>query len=111
MSDISETLRSMRKLLATPESWNQKSSARDSEGKPVAPELPEAVCWCLSGALARVTYHEPIRDKYGCRLYREVHDFFDQKLNMNMIIFNDDPITTHDDILSLLDYAIEKAEQ
>lgn len=41
-------------LLATPQRWQPVGLARDALGQSTAPDAPDAACWSLSGALARV---------------------------------------------------------
>ena len=31
--------------------WTQRVHARDKDNKPVHPEVPGAVCWCIAGSL------------------------------------------------------------
>jgi hypothetical protein len=42
-------------LLSDKSRWTQGQSARDSEGRPVEPDSPYAVCWCVEGALHKVS--------------------------------------------------------
>lgn len=50
-----DTLRATRKLLTPTGAWTQCASARDAHGGPIAPYDKRAVCWCLEGAMRRVT--------------------------------------------------------
>lgn len=43
----------MYELLADPNAWTQRTSAKRKDGFPVAPEDPEAICYCLTGAKRR----------------------------------------------------------
>lgn len=45
-------LRSARAILTDPEQWTEKALARDVHGEPVRPNSPNAVCFCLEGAIA-----------------------------------------------------------
>mgnify|MGYP001559165452 CR=1 FL=1 len=40
-------------LLDGPEKWTQGAFARDRRGEDVDSDRPEAVCWCLSGAITK----------------------------------------------------------
>lgn len=52
---ILDALRDAAALIADPERWTQKAPARNAAGDPVDPHSDDAVCWCATGALARVT--------------------------------------------------------
>ena len=49
-----ENLKAMRELLATPDRWTRSFEARDSNGIECMYCDPDAVCWCLSGAMLKV---------------------------------------------------------
>lgn len=55
-----ETVTRMKALLSTPDAWTKSAAARDGAGAMVAPTEPEAVCFCLYGALRRVAHADPI---------------------------------------------------
>lgn len=48
----------MYELLSSPSRWTQDFFARDVEGHAVLPSSPEAVAWCLIGALTKC-YPDP----------------------------------------------------
>lgn len=43
--------RKIRDIFATESKWCKRNFARDASGKPVHIDDPNAVCWCLAGAL------------------------------------------------------------
>lgn len=49
-----QVLREARSLIKDPTQWTQSVEARDADGNRVNPSAPAAVCWCASGAIARV---------------------------------------------------------
>lgn len=53
-SSVLDALQRARKLIAKPESWTQRSHARDANGDAVPAASPGAVCWCAVGALFNV---------------------------------------------------------
>lgn len=46
--------KTVAELLAVPERWTRNVSARNANGVPVCPTSPDAVCWCVAGAITRV---------------------------------------------------------
>lgn len=92
----------VKALLSSPDRWTRGCLARDSEGEPTNLFGPDAVCWCLVGAIRKV---EPdlIKNLFAVRKLkallggREVVDFNDS---------ND-----YDAVMKLLDQAIEKEKQ
>lgn len=43
-------------LLADPKSWTQCTRARNAAGVSVESNDPEAVCWCIIGAISKTNY-------------------------------------------------------
>lgn len=61
-------------ILSDEETWTTGVMARDMFHEPIRPDSQEAVCWCLTGAIAKVTgyraeavrpYHEPFMQALG----------------------------------------------
>lgn len=58
-----------------PTRWTQGANARDANGNKCEPEEPQAVCWCLVGAVTRVVseriedrFHHPrVRNQLYCK--------------------------------------------
>jgi hypothetical protein len=99
---ILETLVATRALLTPPEHWTKGASQRDANGNKCHPG--DAVCWCLVGALY---YIAPPDLDAGWHAARLLEDNIPHK---RIDIANDDPSTTHADVLHWLDVAIERAE-
>jgi len=41
-------------LLEDPKHWTQGELAEDKKGRPVDPDSPDAVCWCIIGACRKL---------------------------------------------------------
>lgn len=99
-------LHRLRTFLHDPSVWIKHEFALDSEGYAVDPRSPEACSWCLSGAILCVTYETELPCEPSS-LSTEIHRLFDS----DIATFNDDPTTTHSDILSLIDRTIAGIRQ
>ena len=100
-----DILRKARALIEKPENWAKGDLAYDGAGDPVEPEHNEACAWCAVGAI--------------CRVENELRVFAtgataSLSLNLNppriVASFNDDPNTTHIDVLDAFDRAIAAEE-
>lgn len=96
--DTLATLLKMREILADPSAWTKNVAARNAIDNVVHPASARAVCWCLEGALAKAG---------GCT--NDDYQTFRRLITGTraMSEFNDDPATTHADVLAALDRAIE----
>lgn len=113
-----ENLVSVRELLTPESSWTKDMPAKDKYNNSIMCIDPNAVCWCLSGALFKT-----ISDKFfvGNFHYDEFLSTQSELLNVisksyeftnsfNRIAdFNDSRDTTHRDVLNVIDLAIENA--
>lgn len=52
---ISEILFKAADLIEPEGAWTQGALARGADGEPVEPEDRDATCWCISGALMRLS--------------------------------------------------------
>ena len=84
----------VRELLSSREKWTQGESSRDSFGNPVDINSPNAVCWCLSGAL-----YKCYRASKVAFLMPRVQNLF----QVHVIDWNDDPRTRFEDVKALVD--------
>ncbi|MDH7796410.1 MULTISPECIES: hypothetical protein [unclassified Beijerinckia] len=108
-SQLKTDLIAMRDLLSTPSAWTQDAFARDRDGDICTSDHPTAVCWCLDGAAAKVGLLDD--DDEG--RYAAIRVILTRSVPTNhggYVGFNDDPNTTHDDVMSLLNKAIEAAQ-
>lgn len=106
-----EILRSMRELLSDERRWTRFCLARAADNSEISCMSNGATCWCLVGAMCRQTDSlllptaqaalEMLWDSVKAR-----HPAFHQRTGRNLSTFNDDPGTTHADVLGVLDHAI-----
>lgn len=108
MNRLLEDLKAVRSLLSVPERWTKNVYARAGK-KRIGPLNDEATCWCVLGAVRRVTklpedsaYFTVVTSAIAAQLPEgapRIHKW------------NDDPSRTHADVLALLDKAIAAEEQ
>lgn len=93
-------LKRVRALLSDPARWTQGEMARNMFGAPTDPAGPNATCWCLMGAIHHETNDDPFLAGFAYQILR---------IQQGQAIseFNDDPTTSHADVMALLDKAIE----
>ena len=91
-------------LLDTPDKWTQGLAARDANGDSVYSSAPEAVCWCLEGAICKV-FRETNRP--WSKPYFKMKRALTRVLKDDYISFNDKPTTTYEDIINALKQAKE----
>ena len=89
-----EILKAARAKIESPERWTRGCLARDEFGDEVPPNLSVARKWCLVGACDDI------------RALEILEDVLEEEGEEPPAAFNDDPRTTHDDILALFDRAI-----
>ena len=81
-------------LLADPKKWTKKALARDKEGcQTYSSYAPDAVCWCLDGAIFKVYHNHKIR----CEIVDKIELF----INTSIPEWNDAPQRTHKQVLAL----------
>lgn len=78
--------------------WTRASFARNASGSTVAPEDPEAVCWCIAGAFYACKF---TLNGVGWKALLQV--------NQVPVVFNDEECRSQADMLSLIDIAIASA--
>jgi len=102
MNDVVATLTAARELLSDPVRWTKGRMARDAAGERAYSRSPEAVCWCAAGALNKVSSAWGVQEAQGI--------LFASVSGKGIAAFNDDPTTTHADILAAFDRAIAAAK-
>jgi hypothetical protein len=93
---IVDSLRVARKMIERPEAWTRGWFARTATGDEVSAYDRKAVCWCSSGAMARVGAE--------ARAYA----FLARAMDGDIASFND--TSTHAEVLTAFDRAIVIAE-
>src|SRR6478736_7659609 len=59
MKTTLQILKGTRELLSDPDHWTVRADARLADGEPASPDHPDAVCWCLYGALRKASASGP----------------------------------------------------
>jgi hypothetical protein len=95
-----------RKILSEESAWCRRHAAVDANCMDVAPHSGAACKWCIMGALHRVCKTEnyddiPFNITYALR----------QVIHGEIAEFNDSPVTTHKDVLEMMDKAIERTKK
>lgn len=86
--------------------WTQGVAARDHEGQPVAPQSSTAVCFCVLGAISRVT-------RSSVSMFNIILKTFDAVVpgdGWATEKWNDAPGRTQTEVLDAFDRAIALAE-
>jgi hypothetical protein len=104
-SQLLTDLIAVRELLSAPERWTKGYGARNSEGTPVDSFSPDACCWCLVGACARVT---EANEAGNSGRFDVLRASLRPKAGPCLVRLNDAPERTHAEILAVIDKAIEK---
>ena len=106
-----EVLTKARELISDPAKWTQGASAKNRDGKVVGLMSDDAECFCLIGAIDRITLDGEDADNdtawAGAEAYRLTRDAIGGGAISE---WNDEPKRTHADVISALDAAIEKAK-
>lgn len=97
-----EILIAARAKIEREENWTRGAYARDWAGGVRLPQSEAAVCFCALGAVRSVQCHYEEGDRAIFALRHEIS-------GTPVSDFNDNPATTHADILALFDRAIRKA--
>lgn len=92
-------------LVSNPKKWTKKTYARNYLDQSVAPMSPEAVCFCLYGAIERSIGELALPGVIHSRVTSTVLDFVYSQITGKITNFNDFETTTHADILAVLNKA------
>lgn len=86
----------IRAVIDTPEKWTKGRAASDSSGEACDYWGPDATCFCLLGAVAKVHGEEEVYDRIKLVL--------SEKLGTDDVVgWNDERCRTHPEVLALLD--------
>ena len=91
-----------KQLLSDPERWTKNTSARDVNGNMVAAKDDAARCWCFFGAVRVST------DNFGeaISVASILCDYLPDD-HWSLPHFNDSRKTKHEDVIGVLDRALE----
>jgi hypothetical protein len=103
MDEVTKVLIRVRKRLSNPEAWTKHSKAKDRYGAAVGYNSPEACSWCLLGAIQRESADSRQDDHV---IYRMRSFIRADRRDRFLVSINDNPRTTHQDILKWLDTVI-----
>lgn len=109
---LSEIFTKAREILDSPEKWTRGVFARDLSGRPTT--IEEGCSFCVLGAVLSA---KGIRDSSDGLIYETEAGLLRKvirKLKNRPIFvdeYNDDPDTTYEDVIILLDAAIELARK
>jgi hypothetical protein len=84
-------------LLEKPEAWIRENFARNKDGVMVDESSPDAVCWCLDGAVCRV--YPDVQDQVRVKSRIRVH-LQNKGYGTSIWGFNDE-IATHEAVVAL----------
>ena len=124
---IVQAMKKAKKLISKPETWTKRAYARDINDQYVSYKDPEAYKFCISGAIDRAFYEIDVniyeynqnnKFQHINEFSRNIKEFTNRKPSASTEItkyeefedftqFNDDPETTHEEIIQLLDHAIK----
>lgn len=115
-SDAATLIRDTAAMLQNRDCWIKREPARSANGQSVSPLSPKASCWCLHAMLDRMVglsgypasaerAHSLAKAIVARAISRKRKDVLAGRTSYCsaiIIAFNDDPDTTHDDLLSVL---------
>ena len=104
-----QILKAARELISEPERWTKDAEARSPIGRSVRHESPNACRWCVLAAIWRAGGPPP-PSGYGTGAIGALLDAGGFGDSISLLDYNDDPNTTHADILALYDRAIALEE-
>lgn len=108
---VLDDLKQMETMLTGDGKWIQGVEAQRADGSWTIGENPEAVCWCMIGAMAKVS--GDMREDAASGRYQQMQDaIMDAMANLDLPYvdipeFNDDPRTKQEDVLNVVRYAIK----
>jgi hypothetical protein len=106
MTTAADLLLGARELIER--GWTQHSDARAPDGTEVEPWDPAAAAWSLLGSLVATLEHHAEADN-GLPLEplaAALHELADYVDDDSLTTWNDNPLRTHDDIVSVLESAM-----
>ena len=107
MTPLKAGLIAVKNFLKDPARWHKGLNyARNSTGISISAHSDDACSWCLGGALIKIIrpqriYNEAWNHLTSLLIKEGPHGFY-----WDPVMFNDDPETTHRDVIRFLDRAI-----
>lgn len=113
MTDILPYLQQVRTKLTPAGSWTKGTCARDAKRKPVPACNPEAVMWCIVGAINTLTDDMVLSGRilHAIGLVAAERLAARGERYIGMPMYNDDPKTTHREVLEVLDETIKRESE
>ena len=112
-------LKEAREIITPEDRWTKGVLARDKQGDAISPDSIEAVCFCAMGAIDKAAYMQEyplssdVPDIGAGEIAAEVICLLGEEVNrryrggtISVNAWNDDPSTTHKDVLKMFDRAI-----
>lgn len=116
MTELVDDIIAVRQLLSDPNRWCQRTMAANAKGRGTLFDQPEAVRWCLLGAICKVTYTDRLPLPNYKIVKKYLNDCVKKKRQTCSEIFpmelagleawNDANGRTHEEIINFLDEAI-----
>lgn len=106
MSEIADILDRAADLIEPEGAWTQKANARDRDGKTTGALSGNAVCFCMAGAVIRVSGGDYPKEAVMAVLPKPNSLFHDW-----LVAFNDAPGRTQSDVVAKLREAAAKARE
>ena len=97
----------------SPEKWTKGAQARDGIGEPTSYDDSDATCFCIMGAIHKAdsAYGDANPDEMfsysfeaGIRVIRAIKEFTSHRIVSD---FNDDSLTSHGDVMQVMQWAID----
>lgn len=105
-----DVLREAADLIEPEGAWTRHELARSASGATVSPSSGAAVCWCVAGAMQRVTGSDAAVGMRSWYQYREALEFFSGVVHWSATGFNDAKGRTQAEVVAALRLAAERCE-
>ena len=106
-----DVLKMARDLIQEPDAWVQECHAQNDIGEETGPTEPDAVCFCLEGAIIRAL-SELLEVDEDELLLEEINDeVMGKNEGSKMVIWNDSPERTQAEVLARVDATLERLER
>ena len=105
-----DVLKMARGFIQEPDAWMKEWHAQNHIGQETGPTEPDAVCFCLEGAIIRAL-SELLEVDEDELLLKEINDEVMSKNEDSMVIWNDSPQRTHAQVLARVDATLERLER